>query len=103
MKIKTWRTTLGFRFTLIGMLLLALFLVSTTFNFNDSAIFLFGYRVVAGICIALFLVGYISSFLSIISKQEKRSIGLIILFAFASLLILWVVMVMALGSTGFYD
>ncbi|EUJ21737.1 hypothetical protein PGRAN_14118 [Listeria grandensis FSL F6-0971] len=102
MKEITWRTKIGFRYTIISILLFALVLLGTTF-YSSSDMFLLFYRISAGICGVLFLVGYISSFLSIISKQEKRSIGLIILFAFASLLILWVVMVMALGSTGFYD
>ncbi|KMT62437.1 hypothetical protein X559_1213 [Paenilisteria newyorkensis] len=57
----------------------------------------------AGICIVLFLIGYISSFLSIISKQEKRSTGLIVLFVIASLIVFWIGSVLYLGSTGLYD
>ncbi|MBC1813615.1 hypothetical protein HCA60_14030 [Listeria booriae] len=103
MKAITWRTKKGFRFTISGMLLLMLFLVVGAFFNSSSDAFLLLLRIGAGICIVLFLIGYISSFLSIISRQEKRSTGLIVLFVIASLLILWIGSVLYLGTTGLYD
>ncbi|KGL42458.1 hypothetical protein BMT55_12755 [Listeria newyorkensis] len=103
MKTITWRTKVGFRFTISGLLLLALFLVVGTFFNSSSDTFVLLFRMGAGICIVLFLIGYISSFLSIISKQEKRSTGLIVLFVIASLIVFWIGSVLYLGSTGLYD
>ncbi|MBC1500139.1 hypothetical protein HB943_05940 [Listeria weihenstephanensis] len=103
MKTITWRTKIGFRFTIAGILLLTLFLLVGTFFNSNSDIFLLLFRIGAGICIVLFLIGYISSFLSIVSKREKRSTGLITLFVIASLVILWIGSVLYLGTTGFYD
>ncbi|MBC2327197.1 hypothetical protein [Listeria booriae] len=103
MKAITWRTKIGFRFTISSMILLALFLVGTTFSDSSSSTALLIYRIGVGTCIVLFLIGYISSFLSIISRQEKRSAGLIVLFVIASLLILWIGSVLYLGTTGLYD
>ncbi|MBC1234889.1 hypothetical protein [Listeria booriae] len=103
MKAITWRTKIGFRFTISGILLLMLFLVVGAFFNSSSDTFLLLLRIGAGICIVLFLIGYISSFLSIISRQEKRSTGLIVLFVIASLLILWIGSVLYLGTTGLYD
>lgn len=103
MKTITWRTKIGFRFTISGLLLLALFLVVGTFLNSSSDTFVLLFRIGAGICIVLFLIGYISSFLSIISKQEKRSTGLIVLFVIASLIVFWIGSVLYLGSTGLYD
>ncbi|MBC2161655.1 hypothetical protein [Listeria booriae] len=103
LKAITWRTKIGFRFTISGMLLLMLFLVVGAFFNSSSDAFLLLLRIGAGICIVLFLIGYISSFLSIISRQEKRSTGLIVLFVIASLLILWIGSVLYLGTTGLYD
>ncbi|MBA3927638.1 hypothetical protein [Listeria rustica] len=101
MKTITWRTKIGFRFTIAGIFLLALSLVVGTFFNSSSDIFLF--RIGAGICITVFLIGYISSFLSIVSRQEKRSTGIITLFVIGSLVILWIGSVLYLGTTGFYD
>ncbi|MBC1474050.1 hypothetical protein HB852_05440 [Listeria grandensis] len=103
MKTITWRTKIGFRFTISGILLFALFLVGTAFYYSDSDMFLLFYRMGVGACVALFLIGYVSSFLSIISRQEKRSTGLIVLFVIASLLVFWIGSVLYLGSTGLYD
>ncbi|MBC1457182.1 hypothetical protein [Listeria newyorkensis] len=103
MKTITWRTKIGFRFTISGLILLALFLAVGTFFNSGSDTFVLLFRMGAGICIVLFLIGYISSFLSIISRQEKRSTGLIVLFVVATLIVFWIGSVLYLGTTGLYD